>query len=157
MAVTHHYELNVRWTGDAGTGTSDYRGYRRDNEILGAGKPVILGSSDPAFRGDAARTNPTSSFGIRAAPTGTYWPSIHAQPAASGSGGVAASWLVTSRSPAPDPAEVADHQDTRAGPGGPGRRASWPWPRTAAWSTTGSGPRGTGRRKPSRTGAPGRT
>jgi organic hydroperoxide reductase OsmC/OhrA len=58
MAATHHYELNVRWTGEAGTGTSDYRGYRRDNEILGAGKPVILGSSDPAFRGDAARWNP---------------------------------------------------------------------------------------------------
>jgi organic hydroperoxide reductase OsmC/OhrA len=58
MAVTHHYKLNVRWTGDAGPGTSDYRGYRRDNEILGAGKPVILGSSDPAFRGDAARWNP---------------------------------------------------------------------------------------------------
>src|SRR6266568_200251 len=58
MAVTHHYELNVRWTGDAGTGTTDYRSYRRDHEILGAGKPVILGSSDPAFRGDAARWNP---------------------------------------------------------------------------------------------------
>jgi len=58
MAVTHHYELTIRWTGNAGTGTSDYRGYRRDHEIHGDGKPALLGSSDPAFRGDAARWNP---------------------------------------------------------------------------------------------------
>ena len=58
MAVTHRYELTVRWTGNTGTGTSDYRGYRRDHEIRGDGKPMHLGSSDPAFRGDAARWNP---------------------------------------------------------------------------------------------------
>ena len=58
MAVTHRYEVTVRWTGDAGSGTSDYRGYRRDHEVHGDGKPAILGSSDPAFRGDAARWNP---------------------------------------------------------------------------------------------------
>jgi organic hydroperoxide reductase OsmC/OhrA len=58
MAVTHRYELTVRWTGNTGTGTSDYRGYRRDHEIHGDGKPMLLGSSDPAFRGDAARWNP---------------------------------------------------------------------------------------------------
>ncbi len=58
MAVTHRYEVTVRWTGDAGSGTSDYRGYRRDHEVHGDGKPAILGSSDPAFRGDATRWNP---------------------------------------------------------------------------------------------------
>lgn len=58
MAVTHRYETTVRWTGDAGSGTSDYRGYRRDHEVHGDGKPTILGSSDPAFRGDPARWNP---------------------------------------------------------------------------------------------------
>ncbi len=58
MAVTHRYEMIVRWTGDTGSGTSDYRGYRRDHEIHGSGKATILGSSDPAFRGDAARWNP---------------------------------------------------------------------------------------------------
>src|SRR5260370_6811553 len=58
MAVTHRYEMIVRWTGDTGSGTSDYRGYWRDHEIHGSGKATILGSSDPAFRGDAARWNP---------------------------------------------------------------------------------------------------
>ena len=58
MAVTHRYELTVLWTGNVGTGTSDYRGYRRDHEVHGEGKPALPGSSDPAFRGDAARWNP---------------------------------------------------------------------------------------------------
>ncbi len=49
----------MRWTGNRGTGTSDYRAYGRDHEITVAGKPVsIPGSSDPHFRGDAARYNP---------------------------------------------------------------------------------------------------
>ena len=58
MAVTHRYEMTVRWTGDTGSGTSDYRGYRRDHEVNADGKPTIPGSSDPAFRGDATRWNP---------------------------------------------------------------------------------------------------
>lgn len=58
MAVTHRYEMTVRWTGNTGTGTTDYRGYRRDHEIQGDGKPTLPASSDPAFRGDASRWNP---------------------------------------------------------------------------------------------------
>jgi organic hydroperoxide reductase OsmC/OhrA len=58
MAGAHRYELTVRWTGNTGAGTSGYRSYSRDHEVLGAGKPVIAGSSDPAFRGDAARWDP---------------------------------------------------------------------------------------------------
>jgi organic hydroperoxide reductase OsmC/OhrA len=58
MGVTHRYELTVRWTGNTGTGTSDYRGYRRDHEIHGDGKPTLPGSSDAAFRGDPSRWNP---------------------------------------------------------------------------------------------------
>ena len=58
MAVTHRYELTVRWTGNSGQGTSDYRDYGRDHEVQGDGKQAIPGSSDPAFRGDAARWNP---------------------------------------------------------------------------------------------------
>ena len=30
MAGTHRYELTVRWTGNTGAGTSDYRRYSRD-------------------------------------------------------------------------------------------------------------------------------
>lgn len=54
----HEYSVTVRWTGDQGTGTSGYRTYKRDHEISASGKPVIPGSSDPAFRGDPARYNP---------------------------------------------------------------------------------------------------
>ena len=48
----------MRWTGNTGTGTRDYRGYERAHEYSVDGKPVIPGSSDPAFRGDATRYNP---------------------------------------------------------------------------------------------------
>jgi organic hydroperoxide reductase OsmC/OhrA len=58
MAATHRYEMTVRWTGNSGSGTSEYRSYRRDHEIHGDGKPTIFGSSDPAFRGDVTRWNP---------------------------------------------------------------------------------------------------
>jgi organic hydroperoxide reductase OsmC/OhrA len=54
----HHYEVTVSWTGNRGTGTSGYRDYGRDHEVSAEGRPAILGSSDPAFRGDPARWNP---------------------------------------------------------------------------------------------------
>ncbi len=59
MTKTHRYSVDVTWTGNTGSGTSGYRNYERRHEIsAGTGKPVIAGSSDPAFRGDAARWNP---------------------------------------------------------------------------------------------------
>ena len=59
---THRYTLAVTWTGNRGTGTSDYRAYGRDHEISAPGKPTIAGSSDPAFRGDPARWNPEETL-----------------------------------------------------------------------------------------------
>lgn len=58
----HHYHVTVTWTGNTGSGTSTYTAYSRDHEISVEGKPVILASSDPAFRGDAARYNPEDLF-----------------------------------------------------------------------------------------------
>lgn len=58
MARTHHYALRVTWTGNRGTGTSGYRDFGREHEVSGPGKPVLPGSSDPAFRGDPERYNP---------------------------------------------------------------------------------------------------
>lgn len=55
---THSYPIQMRWTGNTGRGTSDYRAYERAHEYAVEGKPVIPGSSDPAFRGDATRYNP---------------------------------------------------------------------------------------------------
>lgn len=59
---THHYSVDVVWTGNRGSGTSDYAAYDRAHEIRIDGKPTIPGSSDPAFRGDAARWNPEDLF-----------------------------------------------------------------------------------------------
>ena len=58
MSHTHHYALTMEWTGNLGTGTDHYRSYRRDHVIRIAGKPELLGSADPTFRGDPARHNP---------------------------------------------------------------------------------------------------
>ena len=54
----HNYEVQVNWTGNTGEGTKTYRGYRRDHTVTAEGKPQILGSSDPSFRGDPSRYNP---------------------------------------------------------------------------------------------------
>ena len=54
----HTYQVQVEWTGNDGEGTKTYRSYRRDHSIVAEGKPQIMGSSDPAFRGDRSRYNP---------------------------------------------------------------------------------------------------
>lgn len=58
MHREHRYSVTVEWTGNLGVGTSGYRTYDRRHDISVAGKPTILGSSDPAFLGDPARYNP---------------------------------------------------------------------------------------------------
>jgi organic hydroperoxide reductase OsmC/OhrA len=58
MNHPHPYRVDVEWTGNRGSGTSGYRAYGRDHVIRIAGKPEIAGSSDPTFRGDAAKRNP---------------------------------------------------------------------------------------------------
>lgn len=59
---THHYETSIRWTGNTGNGTTGYSAYTRAHEISAEGKPVILASSDPSFRGDPAKYNPEELF-----------------------------------------------------------------------------------------------
>ena len=54
----HHYRLHLRWTGAHGTGTTHYRAYGRDHVMSAPGKPDLLGSADPAFRGDPACWSP---------------------------------------------------------------------------------------------------
>lgn len=58
MPKAHHYEVDVTWTGNTGTGTSGYREFERSHEVTAAGKLPILGTSDPAFRGVPERWNP---------------------------------------------------------------------------------------------------
>ena len=54
----HTYHVAVKWTGNDGTGTSNYKSYRRDHTITCQGKAPIAASSDPSFRGDPTRYNP---------------------------------------------------------------------------------------------------
>ncbi|WP_188037003.1 OsmC family protein [Actinotalea sp. JY-7885] len=58
MGILHTYGATVRWSGAGEAGTSSYTAYSRDHEIHAEGRPPLLGSSDPAFRGDPERWNP---------------------------------------------------------------------------------------------------
>jgi organic hydroperoxide reductase OsmC/OhrA len=59
MSRTHRYQTTTTWTGNLGTGTSQYKAYSRNHEITASTKAAaISGSSDPAFRGDPTRYNP---------------------------------------------------------------------------------------------------
>ena len=56
--MSHHYEAHIRWDGNRGDGTATYAGYGREHHASIANKPDVPLSSDPSFRGDAARHNP---------------------------------------------------------------------------------------------------
>ncbi|MCB0768098.1 MAG: OsmC family protein [Flavobacteriales bacterium] len=58
MEHKHHYSLEVVWTGNRGMGTDHYRSYGREHTVRIEGKPDLLGSADPTFRGDRSRHNP---------------------------------------------------------------------------------------------------
>jgi organic hydroperoxide reductase OsmC/OhrA len=58
MSRTHHYTTALEWTGNLSSGTSSYTAYGREHTISVQGKPDVFASSDPAFRGNAARHNP---------------------------------------------------------------------------------------------------
>jgi len=62
MSKHHAYRIHVDWTGNNGTGTSDYAAYFRDHTITAPNKNEIYASSDTAFRGDAAKYNPEELF-----------------------------------------------------------------------------------------------
>ncbi|WP_433574325.1 OsmC family protein [Nocardia brasiliensis] len=58
MTKAHEYTLDVAWTGNTGTGTSGYRDFERSHIVSAEGKPPILGTADPAFRGAPEHWNP---------------------------------------------------------------------------------------------------
>ncbi len=58
MKNQHQYNATIKWTGNKGTGTDNYRNYERSHQIIIENKIDILGSSDPAFRGDKTKHNP---------------------------------------------------------------------------------------------------
>lgn len=59
----HNYQISVKWTGNKGTGTTNYRAYSREHQISSKGKyGKINGSSDPSFLGDETKYNPEELF-----------------------------------------------------------------------------------------------
>jgi organic hydroperoxide reductase OsmC/OhrA len=55
---THEYQAFVVWTGNKGTGTSNYGAYGRTWELRTPGKPVLACSNDPNLGGDPQKYNP---------------------------------------------------------------------------------------------------
>ena len=58
MAREHHFAARLTWTGATQGPTRDYESYSREYRVEVEGKPPIVGSSDPQFRGDASKHNP---------------------------------------------------------------------------------------------------
>jgi organic hydroperoxide reductase OsmC/OhrA len=58
MEKLHHYKAEIQWTGNKGSGTDHYTHYERDYNVIIGSKPILHGSSDPAFRGDEEKYNP---------------------------------------------------------------------------------------------------
>jgi organic hydroperoxide reductase OsmC/OhrA len=59
MAKLHQFKVQMKWTGNLGEGTANYRAYSRNHEITGHEKASpIAGSSDPLFRGDGSKYSP---------------------------------------------------------------------------------------------------
>ncbi len=58
MKRRHNYNATIKWTGNKGKGTSNYREFERSHVVSIDNKPDILCSSDPAFLGDKTKYNP---------------------------------------------------------------------------------------------------
>ena len=58
MPQLHTYTVDLAWTGARGHGTTSYTAYGRDHEVRAGDRPVLLGTSDPHFRGSPDRWSP---------------------------------------------------------------------------------------------------
>lgn len=73
MSNEHTYSVEINRTGNRGTGTTSYVAYGREHEIGAEGRPTILGSSEPAFRGDPTRWNPEQLLLVSLAQCHMLW------------------------------------------------------------------------------------
>lgn len=58
----HRYEARLIWNGNLGDGTSSYTSYGRGYSVLVAGKPELVGTAAPAYRGEPDRHDPEDLF-----------------------------------------------------------------------------------------------
>ncbi len=54
----HTYVTRIKWPADDSGPTRNYKSYSRTHRIMITGKPDLMASSDPGFRGDASQHNP---------------------------------------------------------------------------------------------------
>ena len=54
----HIYAATLDWTGASAGPVRDYKTYSRDFSATIAGKPLLTGSADPTYLGDAKQHNP---------------------------------------------------------------------------------------------------
>jgi organic hydroperoxide reductase OsmC/OhrA len=55
---THHFAVHLDWTGGEAGAARDYASYSREFRVKIAGKPDLIGSAAPPFRGQANLHNP---------------------------------------------------------------------------------------------------
>jgi organic hydroperoxide reductase OsmC/OhrA len=58
MSAEHRYSSRLTWEGNLGQGTPSYQGYSRQWRVRTEGKPDLVGTADPAFRGERDKYNP---------------------------------------------------------------------------------------------------
>jgi len=58
MSRKHNYKLSLKWHGNKGNGTADYKSYERSYTVQVGDKEILEGSADPTFRGDKSKYNP---------------------------------------------------------------------------------------------------
>lgn len=62
MGNVREYGARLVWDGNTGVGTASYTSYGRQYRVVIDGKPELLGTADPAFRGEADMHNPEDLF-----------------------------------------------------------------------------------------------
>lgn len=55
---SHEYAVALTWEGNTGQGTASYAAYSRQFRAVAEGKAAVIGSADPAYRGDGTLLNP---------------------------------------------------------------------------------------------------
>ena len=74
MSKIHLYkDISINWIGNKGEGTKNYTSYSRNYQVQSLHKPIIEGSSDPAFLGDPLKYNPEEFLIISLATCHMLW------------------------------------------------------------------------------------
>jgi organic hydroperoxide reductase OsmC/OhrA len=69
----HNYRVALKWTGNKGEGTKNYKAYARMYSVFINNKPELFGSSDPEFLGDKTKYNPEELFVVSISSCHMLW------------------------------------------------------------------------------------